>query len=232
MKYSEKYLKLSLALAGLLVNSQASALVIDINTYVTGNPVTTNATVATLTLTQNGSSVDFTFTNSVNNLAGNIGDDAFISALLFSYDGTPSLDKSSFTNFGGSQLVTAGNFQVNPPGGDAGYDFYLDLGYPSGPPSARFTNGEFSTWTVSAADGFSTVLVSDFTVAVNGSGPDALAMVHIQQVGAGPGGAGSLKFVGNAGGPPPQELPEPGTLALLGLGLLGFGASRRYKKKK
>ena len=65
MKYSEKYLKLSLALAGLLVNSQASALVIDINTYVTGNPVTTNATVATLTLTQNGSSVDFTFTNSV-----------------------------------------------------------------------------------------------------------------------------------------------------------------------
>ena len=117
MKYSEKYLKLSLALAGLLVNSQASALVIDINTYVTGNPVTTNATVATLTLTQNGSSVDFTFTNSVNNLAGNIGDDAFISALLFSYDGTPSLDKSSFTNFGGSQLVTAGNFQVNPPGG-------------------------------------------------------------------------------------------------------------------
>jgi hypothetical protein len=34
------------------------------------------------------------------------------------------------------------------------------------------------------------------------------------------------------GGPPSQEIPEPGTLALLGLGLLGFGASRRYKKKK
>jgi hypothetical protein len=33
-------------------------------------------------------------------------------------------------------------------------------------------------------------------------------------------------------GPPSQEIPEPGTLALLGLGLLGFGASRRYKKKK
>lgn len=33
-------------------------------------------------------------------------------------------------------------------------------------------------------------------------------------------------------GPPSQEIPEPGTLALLGLGLLGFGASRRYQKKK
>lgn len=32
------------------------------------------------------------------------------------------------------------------------------------------------------------------------------------------------------GGPPPQELPEPGTLALLGLGLLGIGAARRRNK--
>lgn len=32
------------------------------------------------------------------------------------------------------------------------------------------------------------------------------------------------------GGPPPQELPEPGTLALLGLGLLGLGAFRKRSK--
>ncbi|SEO52293.1 PEP-CTERM protein-sorting domain-containing protein [Nitrosospira multiformis] len=226
MKYSKKYLKLSVALAGLLVSAQASALVIDINTYLTGNPVTDDATVATLTLTQNGSNVDFTFVNSVNNLAGNIGDDAFISLLLFSYDGNPVLTSSSFGNFGGTQTVTSGDFGINPPGSDAGYNFFLDLDYPTASSSDRFTDGENTTWTVFG------VTVTDFSVTVPGSGPDSLAMVHIQQVGAGPGGVGSLKFVGNGGGPPSQELPEPGTLALLGLGLLGFGASRRYQKKK
>jgi hypothetical protein len=43
---------------------------------------------------------------------------------------------------------------------------------------------------------------------------------------------GSHDVTWKSDGPPSQELPEPGTLALLGLGLLGFGASRRYQKKK
>ncbi|WP_074706001.1 hypothetical protein [Nitrosospira multiformis] len=46
---------------------------------------------------------------------------------------------------------------------DAGYDFYLDLDYPTSNknPALRLTDGEYSTWTVSVADGVFTVLVSD-----------------------------------------------------------------------
>jgi hypothetical protein len=214
----------------------ASALVIDINTYLAGNPVG-NVTVATLTLAQNGNSVDFRFENSVSNL-GAIGDDAFISGLLFSYNGSPLLTSSSFGNFGGTQLLVAADIEINPPGTDAGYDFYLDLGYPTSNknPELRFTDGEYSTWTVSAADRLSAVLVSDFTTLVTANGkPASLAMAHIQQVGAGPEGSGSLEYVGSSEATtPPQEdlgtVPEPATLALLGVGLASMSLVRRRKK--
>jgi hypothetical protein len=208
---------------GLMVPTAASAFTIDINTFLTGSVNTTNATVATLTLTQNGANVDFSFANSVHNLAGNVGDDAFISKLLFSYDG--QLGGAPFSNFGGTQLVSANNFTINPNGKDAAYDFYLDLGLPTSANGNRFFDGEVATWTIN------NVLVGNFTHPVSGSGVDALALVHIQQVGAGVGGTGSLKYIGNQSVEinPTVTVPEPGTVALMGLGLLGLGFATRRK---
>ena len=152
------------------VSLPATALVIDIDTSVTG---TSSATVGALTLIQHGSNVDFRFDNLVNNRPGGKGEDAFISELLFSYKGAPSLATASFSNFSGSQSITAAAFSINPPGKDAGYDFYVSLSYPTSS-SDRFTSGEFSTWTIS------NVSVADFLVPVSGSGPASLAMVHVQ----------------------------------------------------
>lgn len=207
----------------------ASALVIDINTYLTGGSGGSNVTVATLTLTQNGNSVDFRFENSIGSL-GTIANNAYIAGLLFSYDGSPLLKSSSFGNFGGTQLVVAADFG-NPSGKPAGYDFYLDLDYPTSNknPALRFTDSEYSTWTVSAADGVSAVLVSDFTTPVTANGkPASLAMVHIQGT-----QGGSLWYVGNEAVPPqedPATVPEPATLALLGLGMASLAWMRKRKK--
>jgi hypothetical protein len=206
-------------------SSAASALLIDINTGLTGSGAAGTASVGQLGLTQNGANVDFNFNNSANNLPGGIGDDAFISKLLFSYTGASALTSASFSNFGGTQLVTGRDFDIDPRGEDAGYDFYIGLDFPT-KSSQRFSDGESTSWTIS------NVSISDFMNPVAGSSFASVAMVHLQQIGAGTGGADAAKYiVGETNLPPaeitPNQIPEPGSLALTLLGLLGLVALRR-----
>jgi len=167
-----------LALAGSL-----QALSIPINTFATGENAG-SATVATLSLNQNGSNVDFRLTNSVGNLGSAANAGTFISDLGFSYSGSGPLTSASFTGFGGSgQTISAGDFAINPPGNfQGGYNFSLELGFPtsnSGGGAQRFLDGDFVTWTIS------NVLLDDFLGPVSGTGGLTLAAVHIQSLASG-----------------------------------------------
>jgi hypothetical protein len=200
---------------GLCLAAPARALTIDIDTWVTGTNLGP-ATVATLTLTQDGADVDFQLDNKVGNLGQS--SNPFISKLRFSYDGTPTLTSANFTNFGGTQVVVAADFGIDPPGQDAGYDFFLELDYPTSNQGDRFFDGEFSTWTITE------VQVSDFDDLVTGSGPPSLAMVHIQQLDDG----SSTKYVGDG----PNDAPEPNALVLVGLGLLLANVFHRRRRER
>ena len=200
---------------GALLAAQAAsaAVVIDIDTRVTGSPAP-DVTVARLTLTQNGTDVDAVLENLIGNL-GVLAANAFITELEFSYDGNPAIMPASFSGFGGTQVISQSDVTVNPPGQNAGYDFFLNIDYPNSNNADRFVNGETSTWKISG------VTEADFQQLVSGSGPDALALVHIQ----GLTGGGSVKYVGDG----ENQVPEPATAALLGLGMLCFAGARRRK---
>ena len=124
-------------------------------------------------------------------------------------------------------MVSTNDFTVDPNGNNAGYDFFLDLDYPTGPPNARFVDGEYSTWKIA------NVVAEDFTsILVTGAGDDAHALVHIQGVSGDAFGRGSLKFTGVADDPmdppdPPTDVPAPSVLALLAIGFTGLAFARR-----
>ena len=97
----------------------------------------------------------------VNMLPGGLGDDAFISELFFSFEGS-DLSIASFMNFGGSQIVSMSDFTIDPPGKQVGYDFFLSLDFPTSASDDRFFDGETAEWKILG------VSADDFLLAVAG----------------------------------------------------------------
>ncbi|MBI2778245.1 MAG: hypothetical protein HYX62_00420 [Gammaproteobacteria bacterium] len=173
------------------------------------------ATVATLTLTQDGGDVDFSLTK-VSGVSG-LGGSSFISELSLTYSGSALL--GSFGNTG-SQAI--GEFKVDPSGKNAGYDFAIQVKFPTsnGKNSDRFVDGDVASWTLTNAN------VSSFLSSIPGSGANAFGMVHVQ----GALGGSSFKYVVTQDGlisPVPEAQTWVSMLA--GLGVIGLVFARRNK---
>jgi hypothetical protein len=103
--------------------------------------------------------------------------------------------------------------------GDGKYDILIE--FPSGPPSARFSVGDTSVFTLTNAGGLTPDDFKFLSLPDGGNGP-FFAAAHVQATGTDGKGSGWVA----------PAVPEPSSLAVAGLGALGlagYGLRRRSR---
>jgi hypothetical protein len=131
---------------------------------------------------------------------------------------------STTTNTNDITAFTGVNGQ-NVDGGGL-YDIWFD--FDIAPPADRFLGGDTVVFDFTMAG----LVEADFDFLATpqgGNGPFKTA-AHIQGIGPSANDSTYVGTTNGGGGTPPEEIPEPASLLLLGMSLLGLAGVRRFKK--
>jgi hypothetical protein len=161
--------------------------------------------------------------------ATNLEPHEFVSEWLFNFD--PALDPTSLNfNFisGTQDVINSINTGINDfqADGDGFFDIQFDFPPPIGKSPNKFTAGEFAIFDMTY---ISPISASSFYFdSVLGGGTGAYkAAAHVQGIGSSDNDSG---WVAPSDGNN-HVVPEPSTLLLLGLGMIGLVSYRRMKEK-
>lgn len=163
------------------------------------------------------------------------GESEFITKVLFNLD--PALDglltgspaELTITKSNAQAMAATANVGLDAFNGGTGGRYDIQLGFPSSnsPGTDRFVNGDLAQFVFEGTD----LTASDFA-ALDARNSDQregyLSLAHVQGIGDAGEGSGWIAPSNNPGDDPPQ-VPVPGTLALLGAGLLGAGLQGRRR---